>query len=124
MHPRYAELLPIIRSVARAFGYAIGVHGSGARDLDLIAVPWVNDAVAPEEFVEALRLAVDGHVGQEPVVRPHGRRGWIIRLLTNNPDATLHIDLSITPWQQAGDERARDDAAFRAAVLEYATRED
>ena len=34
-----------IRELAKEVGYAIGEHGSKERDLDIIAVPWIDDAV-------------------------------------------------------------------------------
>lgn len=41
-----------IRALAKEVGYAIGVHGSQLRDLDLIAAPWTLDAVDPYELVQ------------------------------------------------------------------------
>jgi hypothetical protein len=94
----YAIRLPIIRAVARRFGYAIGLHGSGQRDLDLIAAPWVETAHTAEELVEAVSLAVQGVVvdfpGMEknPSRRPHGRLAWSIQI-----GAGRYIDLSVMP---------------------------
>lgn len=53
----YDELLPRLRSAARVAGYALAVHGSGARDLDLVAARWVEHALHPESLLERLRLA-------------------------------------------------------------------
>jgi hypothetical protein len=107
MKDRYVQLLPTLRAVAREHGYALGLHGSGERDLDLIAVPWTEDASDNETLVEALRVAINGHiansltdgkfVGRSPLERPHGRRTWAIRPLENNPTAELYIDLSVMP---------------------------
>lgn len=36
----------LIWEVARGCGYAIGLHGSMKRDVDLIAVPWTDEARA------------------------------------------------------------------------------
>lgn len=101
--PRYQELLPILRRIAHANGYAIGLHGSGQRDLDLIAVPWTAEAVTAEELVERLVEACEGtnRAGVlEPGIaeRPHGRRSWSImlsgsQLFYEHP----YIDLSVMP---------------------------
>jgi hypothetical protein len=50
------ELPPVdrIRKLARQVGYAIGEHGTKERDLDLIAVPWTEDAVDIETFLQHL----------------------------------------------------------------------
>lgn len=51
--------------VARRHGYAIGVHGSMSRDLDLIAVPWVESASSPDELLkeicEMVRPTITAH---------------------------------------------------------------
>ena len=91
------DLLPPMRTVARACGYAIAVHGSLQRDIDLIAVPWTAAAYEPEEFVKALRGAVAGvtgraHVSAEWTPKPHGRQA-----LTIITSGDAYIDLSIMP---------------------------
>lgn len=96
MIERYAELLPVVRAVARTHGYAIGLHGSGVRDLDLIAVPWVAGASVAHVLVEAIRAAINGHIQEGyPLTKGRGRLVWSIRPLDNNPDASLYIDLSV-----------------------------
>lgn len=56
----YKRQLPAIREAARKVGYAIGVHGSLARDFDLIAVPWTHTPVDHEELVRVIHRAVCG----------------------------------------------------------------
>lgn len=99
----FALILPLIRETARKLGYAIALHGSMRRDLDLIAVPWVDDAVAPEVLVQMLIQELGGkcpdmHKFKEgdtvgmPMVKPHGRHAYSIQL----NDYACWIDLSIT----------------------------
>lgn len=38
----YNRLIGPIRAIAKEHGYAVGVHGSLARDIDLILVPWIE----------------------------------------------------------------------------------
>lgn len=101
MKRQYQKLLPIIRVIAKEHGYAIGLHGSTERDLDLIAAPWIANASTAETLAEAVRAAVNGHIsareGANPTVKPHGRLAWAIRPLDNNPHAELYIDLSVMP---------------------------
>lgn len=94
MKEPYAQRLPILRKVAREHGYALGLHGSGERDLDLIAVPWVEDASEAEVLVEALRSSIDG-VAAGPYAKPHGRRAWLIYLHLEG--SRLYVDLSVMP---------------------------
>ncbi len=96
---RYPEALHIATRVGRELGYAIAVHGSRVRDLDLIAVPWTDAAVPAIELVKALELALGGFVTERnvegivwPVRKPHGRAAWSIHL-----GAGPYIDLSIVP---------------------------
>ena len=96
----YAAKLPVIRQVAAAHGYAIGVHGSMARDLDLIAAPWTEEATPPELLAKEIQVAVGGFVlkgraGNDEhgsSLKPHGRRCWSIHL-----GGGPYIDLSVMP---------------------------
>lgn len=99
----YIDLIEPIRSVAKKFGYAIGVHGSLARDIDLIAAPWTEQAVEPELLAAAIaNLArafnengwakVFGPGDADDKLKPHGRMCWSIHL-----DGGAYIDLSVMP---------------------------
>ena len=56
----YNSVLPAIREAAHEHGYAIGLHGSMRRDLDLIAVPWVAIHSTREELAKAVHRAACG----------------------------------------------------------------
>jgi hypothetical protein len=99
-----AKVLPEIRIVAREHGYAIGLHGSAVRDIDLIAAPWTEDASDTETLVEAIidacnrtspwHLAfLNDHDGNGiKNAKPHGRRCWSIHL-----GGGVYVDLSVMP---------------------------
>lgn len=101
--PRYQQLLPVFRRIAHANGYALGLHGSGQRDLDLIAVPWTDDAVPAQDLVDRLVEACDGDgcaglLDPGTTERPHGRRCWVIRLSGKMLFYEhLYVDLSVMP---------------------------
>lgn len=94
------KLLPRLRVVARAHGYALGLHGSVARDIDLIAVPWTAEARAAVELVNAIRAEMESIMGwadfspadANPTVKPHGRLAWSIHML-DGP----YVDISVLP---------------------------
>lgn len=97
----YEDQLPLIRQVAREHGYAVGFHGTGERDCDLIACPWVEWAEPAEYLIEAIRRAVDGVIlegviagraYENPAHRPHGRRAWAIQI-----GAGRYFDISVIP---------------------------
>lgn len=64
----YLSLLPDIRRIAREHGYAVGLHGSVQRDLDLIIVPWIKKPKKPESLV----IAIEEHLK----LTPHKRSWW------------------------------------------------
>lgn len=93
----YVCHLPRITALAREYGYAIAVHGSLQRDLDLIAVPWSEVATDAETLVLAICQTTGGFIlpdreGRDPSQKPHGRLAWSIHL-----GAGLYIDLSVMP---------------------------
>jgi hypothetical protein len=88
----YLWTLPGLVEVARSCGYALAVHGSMKRDLDLVAIPWTDRAVSAEQLVEALRSQAGGAVPNGPTEKPHGRRAWSI-LLGGGP----YLDVSVMP---------------------------
>lgn len=111
----YARLAALIAERGEQLGYAIAVHGSMRRDLDLIAAPWTDQAVSGEELVRAVCVTVGGYVIEDgtcggrwnqakqeweatevrnPEAKPHGRMAWNIQL-----GGGAFIDLSIMPRQ-------------------------
>ena len=96
----HETFLARVRAVARDCGYAIGVHGSEARDLDLVAVPWAVEAVSAQDLVDALCAIVPLAVREEPwpfvpspEPKPWGRLGWTLH---GCPDHQ-YVDLSVAP---------------------------
>lgn len=75
--PDYARVFTKARCLAWSEGYALAMHGSFTRDLDLIAIPWANHACEPEHlvarFMDLTGLLSSGH---PPSLKPHGRRVW------------------------------------------------
>jgi hypothetical protein len=99
----YARILiPALREVARRHGYALAVHGSLRKDIDLIAVPWRENSTSQESVADAIREATEAIVGKvgclenDPKPMPCGRLAWAIYLgpITNE---TPYIDLSVMP---------------------------
>ena len=106
----YALLIPDLMKAGREVGYAIAVHGSMARDLDLVAIPWTEEAVNAERLILHLMAAVDGRLrnasrkrpdseewervhASEPTAKPHGRLAWTIHVGNDG----LYLDVSVMP---------------------------
>ncbi len=95
--PAYAVIYHGLCDVASAHGYALAIHGTLVNDLDLVAVPWVEEAAQVEALVEALRAHVQAclnisasDVNPEP--KPHGRVAWNLYM-----GAGAKVDLSVMP---------------------------
>ncbi|MDE2098297.1 MAG: hypothetical protein KGL39_13675 [Patescibacteria group bacterium] len=93
-------LLPALRYQAHACGYALAVHGSVARDIDLIAVPWRESAVPADSLLEGLFKIVDAVLGVATVEEPDfgncGRRRQVI-YLTEKKGGGPYLDMSVMP---------------------------
>lgn len=96
-----------IRRVALGNGYALAVHGSERRDLDLIAAPWVPGAVEPLTLVDLICERVglrpqianvypDGRAAPNPEFKPFGRIAWSL-VSTDGPLGCEYVDLSVLP---------------------------
>lgn len=99
----YAQILPRIREAAKELGYAVAIHGTLTRDLDLLAVPWIEEAAEPVALVKRIADAVGGYIigdrtdelgyiSDHPTDQPHGRMSWNICW-----GGKVFIDLSVMP---------------------------
>jgi len=111
----FGKLIKPLRARARELGYALGVHGTLLRDIDLIAAPWSRDAVSARHLAEALRIEAERVIGfafdrdasrsnnphyfneGSPGHKPHGRRCWTFHL-----GGGPYIDLSVMPRENEG----------------------
>jgi len=69
----FAMYLQPMREVARKLGYAIALHGSLVNDMDVISVPWVEEACDRDALIKAIAEEVQGRVEGEWTKMPHGR---------------------------------------------------
>jgi hypothetical protein len=95
---RFVDNIDVLRHCARNHGYALAVHGSLLRDIDLVAVPWTSKATRGrvlKDAMEKLLLALNGGKGvagsKRATRKPHGRRTYVIHF------GDTYIDLSIMP---------------------------
>lgn len=104
----FDEVIDPLRACARELGYAITVHGSLARDIDLVAIPWTWTAAPAKELAEAVRLKAEEvmaiafmnpveaedefHQNGCPRMKAHGRLVWSYHL-----GGGPYIDLSVMP---------------------------
>lgn len=110
--PLYDQMIEPIRARARELGYAIAVHGTLKRDIDLVAIPWTAEAVDAHEIAEAVRLVAESITGWAKLrvgledseyfrqgareSKPHGRLTWSFHLTEKfQGGGGPYIDLSV-----------------------------
>lgn len=116
----YAYYFEALKGIAIEYGYNLVVHGSMARDLDLIAIPWVDDPKSEVDLIKALAEFMGGKLLRTSETQefhfsklPGGRTCYVINLnrggyaknehgdivdpLVFTPDPEYYIDISVTP---------------------------
>lgn len=94
----YAVLYSEFRKAAIECGYTLALHGSMAKDMDLIAVAWTEEATDPKVLVSKISDLIgdtvwrDHHLKRCFKGKPHGR---IVYTLTIMGD--WYLDLSMIP---------------------------
>jgi hypothetical protein len=95
----YISILPKLRKVARKHGYAIGLHGSLRRDMDLIAVAWTDNFSSKDVLAKALQKSACGletsTLSWE--IKPNGRKAISLPICWSELrlPSSGHIDLSV-----------------------------
>ncbi len=73
----YAAMWDDIRQCAMDCGWAVALHGSLNADMDIMAMPWVADAVSFGELVNRIDLLFCGEKTFDSFItfgeKPHGR---------------------------------------------------
>lgn len=104
--PIYCALYPGFAEVTRAHGYALAVHGSLGRDMDLICAPWTDNPSDPKDVIDVItsKFAIRV-IGDGPVVRNHGREAWTISVGFGE----CALDLSFMPRKTPNDALGGND---------------
>jgi uncharacterized linocin/CFP29 family protein len=69
-----AALYPELASICHNHGYALAVHGSLARDFDLIAVPWIEEISSHEAVLQEIQSTFAIKEVDDAETRAHGRK--------------------------------------------------
>lgn len=100
----FKRVLPEIREAAKSCGYAIGVHGSMRRDLDLIAVRWIEGASDKEILARAIHKAACGFESStyDWESKPEGRFATCFPICFPNwnEPSLGHVDLSVVELER------------------------
>lgn len=111
--PDYARVYTVARCIAWSEGYAIMMHGSFTRDLDLLAVPWDERATDAEHLIRRIVadledldiLVKDPNAASQASQKPHGRLAWTLTFKAFGDPRFIDIGVMprISPSSNAGD---------------------
>jgi len=120
----YAIMFEPLKEIAFKYGYNLVLHGSLNRDMDLIAIPWVDEIKHHLDMINEMADFIGGKLhlrnktkddngeikGEVFSVKPHGRICYVIDIyrggyvsgagftdLTYFEDPQTYIDISIIP---------------------------
>lgn len=106
----YAMCFPSLQEIARVKGYNLIMHGSINRDMDVVAIPWVDEPRSEIELVQALDMFLRGvqyndesaKVAYMHSILPGGRHSYVIHINRGGSwngyhDEQYYLDISITP---------------------------
>ena len=105
----YAIFFMQMKAIAEDYGYNLLLSGSMDRDMDLVAVPWVDKPSDEQEMIKDFQRYLKGIVTLNPdktvhfSVLPGNRHGYIIELnrgdrhgeWTRFEDEEFYLDISV-----------------------------
>lgn len=100
MEEFYRGVIPAMKEAARTHGFALAVHGSLRRDLDVIAVPWVEGHGTMDDLARAIQHAACGLETEryEWEAKPCGRFATAFPICWTELHDMIsagHVDLSV-----------------------------
>jgi hypothetical protein len=97
--PVYVCVYAKLAEIAREHGYALAIHGSLARDCDLICIPWIEWPSQPSELMDAITKKFAFKRTGGPTTRPHGRVAFTLHFDFGD----VYLDLQFMPAKQYAD---------------------
>lgn len=67
----YASIYDDLRIAAMTCGWALGLHGSLQNDMDIMAMPWTEEATPVEDMIKALSDCFTGNMWKDHHIIPH-----------------------------------------------------
>ena len=105
----YAIYYEHLKQIAQNYGYNLVVHGSMNRDLDLIAIPWVDNPRPEQDMIKDFQEYLTGRTLVKPdgtvdyTTLPGNRHSYVIELNRGNKhgewvrfeDREYYLDISV-----------------------------
>jgi hypothetical protein len=99
----YATFYGILKEIAEKHGYAVAVHGSLTRDMDLVLIPWIEHPGPVIKVLKEWHDTIDDCPCSEDGVpyssignKPHGRIAYTIPTGGGG-----YIDVSVMPTKES-----------------------
>ena len=103
-----------LKDIAKTYGYNLLIHGSMNRDLDLVAVPWVDNPRPEQEMIEEFQEYLTGMTLKRPngeihyTILPGGRHSYVIELNRGDRhgewvrfyDSQCYLDISVVQYHK------------------------
>ena len=92
----YATLWEDIRNAAMDCGWAVALHGSLARDMDIMAMPWIENCTDADTMIDTIiEKCLGDNIMSEygkkvDRTKPHGRVCYLIPIYDD-----FYLDISI-----------------------------
>ena len=107
----YAMYYHYLKDIATHYGYNLLINGSMNRDLDLVAVPWVDNPQPEQNMIQEFEMYLTGMKVVDTkrktpfTVLPGGRKAYTINLNRGDKngewvrfeDEEYYLDISVTP---------------------------
>lgn len=90
-----AALYPALVEITRKHGYALAVHGSLARDMDLTCIPWAEQCSTHKVVLEEIITTFDIQLIGMGHMKNHGRIAYTISV----GHGECALDLSFMPMR-------------------------
>jgi len=91
----YASLWPDLRQAALDCGWALGLHGSLANDMDIMAMPWTEEAIPAFEMILKLKKCFsDTKIDVSETPMPNNRTVYTLSIW-----ADFYLDINIIQRQ-------------------------
>jgi hypothetical protein len=107
----YAFFFEEMKTIAKEHGYNLCLHGSMARDLDLVAIPWTHTPSPPLRLIQSLDILLTGSSmsSSKDYMSSQGaggrqrfvinlNRGEMLQHFTGDNDPKWYADISVTPF--------------------------
>ena len=91
----YACILEDLKKAALNCGWALGLHGSLANDMDIMAMPWTEDATPVEVMIQDLSDCFTENPFKDQHTVPHYNKPNNRVVYTMNIYADFYLDINV-----------------------------